>query len=218
METKQAVSLVAALAVAQSKMKNPKMDSVNPHFRNRYASLAAVLAVVTPPLNEQGIFITQELRTEDGLLSCEVVARKDAEEIRFGAMRLPVGKPDVQGYGSATTYARRYTLQSTFGLVGEEDDDGEAASRPQPQQQPAKPLFKKNPPKAEANRAMELITKAEAAGLKESDIKAFLEAKQAWPAGCERVADLKPSIIERLLDKDVFTTLINFANNAEVQS
>ena len=216
METKQAVSLVAALSVAQSKMKNPKMDSVNPHFRNRYASLAAVLAVVTPPLNEQGIFLTQELRTEDGLLSCEVVVRKDSEEIRFGAMRLPVGKPDVQGYGSATTYARRYTLQSTFGLVGEEDDDGEAAVKPQ--QQPAKPLFKKNPPKPEANRAMELITKAEAAGLNESDIKSFLESKQAWPAGCERVADLKPSIIERLLDKDVFASLLDFTKNAEVQS
>ena len=216
--------LAAALVVAQSKMSNPKFDAVNPHFRNRYASLSAVREAVIPPLNSVGIGVIQNIVEHQGGIGCEtILTYKNGESMKLGPLPMPASKQDAQGYGSAITYACRYALCAIAGVTGEEDDDGEAASRPQQQAvgrptQPAKPLFKKNPPKPEANRAMELITKTEAAGLRESDIKAFVEAKQAWPAGCERVADLKPSIIERLLDKDVFTTLINFANNAEVQS
>ena len=216
--------LAAALVAAQSKMSNPKFDSVNPHFRNRYASLTAVRAATIPVWGAHGISVIQNIVEHQGGVGCEtILTHKGGQSLKLGPLPMPATKQDAQGYGSAITYACRYALCAIAGVTGEEDDDGEAASRPQQQAvgrptQPAKPLFKKNPPKPEANRAMELITKTEAAGLKESDIKAFLEAKQAWPAGCERVADLKSSIIERLLDKDVFTTLINFANNAEVQS
>jgi hypothetical protein len=41
-------------------------------------------------------------------------------------MVMPLSKPDPQGYGSALTYARRYSLASMVGLISE-DDDGETA-------------------------------------------------------------------------------------------
>ena len=45
----------------------------------------------------------------------------------FGKLFVPANKQDAQGYGSALTYARRYSLQTAFG-VAPEDDDGNAAS------------------------------------------------------------------------------------------
>ena len=217
METNSS-ELAAALVAAQAQMKNPKFDSVNPHFRNRYASLTAVRAATIPVWGAHGISVIQNIVEHQGGVGCEtILTHKGGQSLKLGPLPMPATKQDAQGYGSAITYACRYALCAIAGVTGEEDDDGEAASKPQPTQAQAKPIFKKDP-KPEPNRAMELITKVEEAGLKESDIKAFLEAKQAWPAGCERVADLKSSIIERLLDKDVFTTLSNFANNAEVQS
>jgi hypothetical protein len=44
---------------------------------------------------------------------------------------MPATKPDAQGFGSAGTYCRRYSLQSVAAIVGDEDDDGnEAAAKP----------------------------------------------------------------------------------------
>ena len=39
----------------------------------------------------------------------------------------PLAKNDPQGYGSALTYLRRYTLATVVGLY-QDDDDGQAAS------------------------------------------------------------------------------------------
>ena len=40
---------------------------------------------------------------------------------------MPLSKNDPQGYGSALTYARRYSIASMIGLITEDDDDAEAA-------------------------------------------------------------------------------------------
>jgi hypothetical protein len=45
-------------------------------------------------------------------------------------MLLHLVKDDPQGQGSAITYARRYSLCSAIGLVADDDDDGQAASKP----------------------------------------------------------------------------------------
>jgi hypothetical protein len=41
---------------------------------------------------------------------------------------VPATKQDAQGYGSALTYARRYSLMAACGIAPE-DDDGNAASK-----------------------------------------------------------------------------------------
>jgi hypothetical protein len=46
---------------------------------------------------------------------------------------VPVDKNNAQGYGSALTYARRYSLSAAFG-VAPEDDDGNAAAKASPAQ------------------------------------------------------------------------------------
>jgi hypothetical protein len=49
--------------------------------------------------------------------------------ISGGKLHVPATKQDAQGYGSAMTYARRYSLQAACGIAPE-DDDGNHASRP----------------------------------------------------------------------------------------
>jgi hypothetical protein len=46
----------------------------------------------------------------------------------MGQLYVPANKRDPQGFGSAQTYARRYALQTAFG-VPVEDDDGNSATR-----------------------------------------------------------------------------------------
>lgn len=126
--------LAKALAAAQAEMHNPVFDSQNPHFKNRYASLASVRNAVVPLLAKHGIAVIQDLQTdiETRSVCCYTHLLHASGEIRtFGPLSLPATKFDPQGMGSASTYARRYHLQAVAGVVGDEDDDANEASRPQ---------------------------------------------------------------------------------------
>lgn len=121
--------LAEALAKAQSEMKNPAFDAKNPHFNNRFASLPAVREATVPVLNKHGICVMQLLGGDDTGLTCETTLLHSSGEWVSGSFYMPVAKRDPQGYGSAATYARRYALQAICGVVGDEDDDGNEASK-----------------------------------------------------------------------------------------
>lgn len=121
--------LATALAKAQGEMSNPLFDSVNPHFKSRYASLAAVRNAVIPVLAKYGLSIMQSLTTTETGVKCGVVVMHGSGElIQFDPMEVPATKMDAQGVVSAATYAKRTTLQSVFCVVGDGDDDGNAAT------------------------------------------------------------------------------------------
>lgn len=120
--------IAAALAKAQCEMTNPSFDAANPHFKNKFASLAAVRNSVVPVLAKHGISLMQNLTTAEGVVSCEtILTHASGQQIRLGPLTLPVSKEDAQGYGSAATYARRYSMMAVAGVVGDADDDGEGA-------------------------------------------------------------------------------------------
>lgn len=119
----------AALAKAQADMNNPKFDRENPHFRNRFASLAAVRDAVVPTLAKHGISVTQDLTSEGNAVRClTILTHASGQQMRFGPLSMPATKADAQGLGSAATYARRYALMAVAGVVGDEDDDANEAS------------------------------------------------------------------------------------------
>jgi hypothetical protein len=120
--------IAGALAKAQAEMSNPAFDAQNPHFKNRYASLAAVRNSVVPVLAKHGIACLQDIRAVEGGIACEtLLMHASGQQMRFGPLILPVSKADAQGFGSAATYARRYQLMAVAGVVGDADDDAEAA-------------------------------------------------------------------------------------------
>mgnify|MGYP000217942471 FL=1 len=131
---KMQVQLQAALVKAQSEMGAVFKDSTNPHYRSKYASLPAVLHVVIPALNRNGIAFSQS-PDYDPDTSCVVLTTSIAHSgggVYETITRAPIGrKVDIQSFGSAVTYLRRYAAQSLLG-ISVEDDDGNAAARRKP--------------------------------------------------------------------------------------
>jgi hypothetical protein len=116
-----------ALSKAQSKMKGAVKDSTNPHFRSRYADLESVIDAIKAPFAECGLSYFQCV-SEDCLHLITTIAHESGETIS-GSVPLIIGKQDMQGVGSAITYARRYGLAALAG-VSQTDDDGNAACEP----------------------------------------------------------------------------------------
>jgi hypothetical protein len=120
--------IAGALAKAQSEMSNPKLDSMNPHFRSKFASLAAVRDAVVPILAKHGLFVAQNLtNTEAGVACTTIITHASGQQMVFGPLEMPATKRDAQGLGSAATYARRYALMASLCIVGDTDDDANAA-------------------------------------------------------------------------------------------
>jgi hypothetical protein len=123
-------NIAEALAKAQCEMKNPAFDSVNPHFKSKFASLAAVRDAIVPVAAKHGLFIAQNLtNTERGIACTTIITHASGQQMSFGPLEMPAMKPDAQGLGSAATYARRYSLLGAFSLSAEEDDDANAATK-----------------------------------------------------------------------------------------
>lgn len=135
-----------AIAKAQFKMKNPKLDCVNPFYKSKYASLAAIRDEAIPHLSSEGVAVIQTLKTEGGMVYCTTRFVHRSGEWISGSFGVPVTKADAQGYGAASTYARRYLLQAMAGIVGDEDDDANAAVG----EKPKKPEV--SAPKAKAEK------------------------------------------------------------------
>lgn len=122
-------SLAKALCAAQLEMRNPGFDASNPHFKSKFVSLAAVRNAVIPIFAKNGISVTQDLTVINGGVGCRtILLHESGQSMEFGPLVLPPTKADAQGFGSAATYARRYSLMAVAGIVGDEDDDGTAAA------------------------------------------------------------------------------------------
>ena len=138
-------TLEDALVKAQSEMTHAVFDQVNPQFHSKFASLKSVIDAVKPALNKNGIaFIQRSIPMENGI-SIETVLYGHGEEITTGAVPVPAQKITAQCYGSAMTYAKRYSLAMACGVAADEDDDGEAAEVEQPPSAP-KAKKKSSPP------------------------------------------------------------------------
>lgn len=128
----QVQKLEAALSIALPKLEAAQKNSPNPHFKSKYADLGAVIEAIRP-IAEHGIWYRQVLLQSEKGVTIETLYTGFGATISAGVLFMPASKQDAQGYGSALTYARRYALQTAFGL-STEDDDGNAASKPEPRQ------------------------------------------------------------------------------------
>lgn len=122
-------NIATALVKAQKAFAPALKSSTNPHFKSKYADLAACVEAVVDALNANGVFLNQQTAESDSGVTVETVfIHESGEMLNCGKLHVPASKQDPQGYGSALTYARRYSLMAACGIAPE-DDDGEAASR-----------------------------------------------------------------------------------------
>lgn len=122
-------NISAALVKAQKAFGPALKTANNPHFRSKYADLSSCVEAVIDGLNNNGIALMQNCHEcADGVIVETVFLHESGEQISAGKLHVPAAKHDPQGYGSAITYARRYSLMAACGIAPE-DDDGNAASK-----------------------------------------------------------------------------------------
>jgi hypothetical protein len=119
----------AALVKAQKAFGPALKSSTNPHFKSKYADLAACVEAVIDGLNANGVFLMQSNHESDTGVTVETVfVHESGEVLSAGKLHVPAAKHDPQGFGSALTYARRYSLMAACGIAPE-DDDGNAGTK-----------------------------------------------------------------------------------------
>jgi len=121
--------LAAALAAFQGEVTTIPKGASNPFFKSRYATLPAVVEAASPLLAKHGLSVSQFIsREQDGDALVTWLLHKSGQYMADTMQLRPV-KQDPQAQGSSVTYGRRYAYMSVLGLVADEDDDGNAASR-----------------------------------------------------------------------------------------
>lgn len=125
-----AENIYAALAAAQAEFKPIAKNCVNPAFGSKYADLQSILDGTRPALNRHGLFLFQRVTSaKDGVSVETCVTHASGGTLSSGVLFIPVVNPKnpAQAFGSAETYARRYSLSAFLGVNADEDDDGNRA-------------------------------------------------------------------------------------------
>lgn len=116
-------------ALAWSRVENPPLDSVNPHFKSKFASLGAVLKAIRRACD--GIAYIQAFDVADmggeSILHIKSWVQDGEGRLELSRLRMPI-TDNPQQQGSIITYYRRYVAVTDWGIVGEEDDDAESAT------------------------------------------------------------------------------------------
>lgn len=123
--------LATALAKAQAAIQPAIKTSENPHFRSKYADLSSIWEACRAPLTSNGLSVMQmPVDGGDGRVALTTILLHISGEYISSTVSTKLQKDDAQGVGSALTYLRRYALAAAIGIVADDDDDGNAASRP----------------------------------------------------------------------------------------
>jgi hypothetical protein len=93
-------------------------NATNPHFKKAYADINALIDAVEPILLENGLLLLQPIQ---GNNVCTQIIDIDSGTMIESCMELPTNLTPQQ-MGSAITYFRRYTLQSSMSLQSVDDD------------------------------------------------------------------------------------------------
>lgn len=159
-------NLATALHKFRAELVQPKKDAVNPFFKSKYATLDSVVSAIDAACEKSGLSYVQMTDYIDGafvLVTTILHSTGETTESLQGKYILPsTGKP--QDIGSAITYARRYALSAAFGIVADEDDDGNTAA----------PVIKQ--PTAEENKMFDNFKKTIKASETIEGLDAFIAA------------------------------------------
>jgi hypothetical protein len=214
----------AAMVAALGELQNVAKNALNPHFKNKYASLDAILDAVRPILTRHGLALSQEPIMEEGRAGVLTRVIHSSGEARESTLLLPVQQNTAQGIGSAITYARRYAVSSILGIAADDDDDGQVASSPPKR-------FTTTPTPLRSVETKEVVRRAEAevigkagspvesstvkpnddlkeltrlmelSGVTDAVVMAFVNRKGANPKNVEYIPELEPKIIKGLVKK-----------------
>ena len=131
LQSESVKELNTALAKAQGELFAAKKDSINPHFKSKYADLASVWEACREALSSNGLSVTQmPAEFQNNIMTLVTRLSHSSGEWLEQTMTCPVGKPDPQGIGSCLTYMRRYALAAVVGVYQDDDDANSASYAP----------------------------------------------------------------------------------------
>jgi len=199
MKSSESIGLIAPAIVKASADLGPvTKDATNPAFRNKYATLDAIMEQVRPVLAAHGLAVMQGVlhpETDGGRvvgIAVETRLLHLSGEWMASVVVVPVEKPTAQGAGSAISYGRRYGLSAMLGLTAEDDDGNGASKRPETSAAPkraerepevGKRLHDRVPATPAAAMSLAKAATVELKGTKLADMDdARLAAVRAWAA------------------------------------
>lgn len=139
--------LIENLVKAQTAMSHAHASENNDYFGSKYVTYEKLMDYVKGPLNEHGIYIQQVSHEAEGGVCVETILHGHGSCLGSGRVFVKAEKQTPQGYGSALTYARRYSLSLATGAGADKDDDGNAAEKDhKPAKAPATKPAQKQPP------------------------------------------------------------------------
>lgn len=105
-------------------------EADNPFFKSKYATLDSIQEHIRPLLQKHGLVIAQCNKVSDGMtFVTTTVFHVESGESMWSEFPVVVTKQTAQDYGSAVSYAKRYSLTGLLNItVQDEDDDGAKAS------------------------------------------------------------------------------------------
>ena len=176
--------ICSLLAKAQAAMVSPKKNGVGQIGTRKYAyaTLDDVLDAIKPPLNENGLFLTQRTVNGENCLFIQTIVGHGSETLLLDEEPYEYD-PNPQEYGKRETYAKRYGLCKAFAIVGDEDTDGDVQqTAPQDPRwttgtAKAAQTAKAQPDKKKwLTRCLQLKAQCMAQGVKESGLDSWYKA------------------------------------------
>lgn len=156
--------LSKSLSKFQGNISAVKKDASNPFFKSKYATLDTIWESIRKPLSDNGLSVIQSLDYIDGKSMLETTLLHTSGEWISGKQYVNPEKDSPQGLGSAITYARRYSLSAILGIVSDEDDDAESATK----RDSKKPQSTEKPIKEEVSTTTQKIPDVDMDWVKES--------------------------------------------------
>lgn len=134
MKTSESLTNISkALVESHKEIGHALKDAKNPHFKNDYATLESVIDASKQSLLKNGIIVIQSVSGQSLTTRLQHISGEYFES----QLDLLVDRNNMQGLGSAITYARRYSLAAMLN-ISQADDDGNAAAQNAPQKSPSK--------------------------------------------------------------------------------
>lgn len=127
--SEQIGDICTSLAKAQGEFPRIEHNRDNSFFKSSYADLHAIVSTIRPVLSKNGLSVTQitKISTTGEIVLHTKLMHSSGQWIETRSRIIPE-KGDVQSYGRAVSYHKRYALMGLLGITASgdsSDDDAE---------------------------------------------------------------------------------------------